>query len=248
MSGRERAAALRLRPFDFHAAESEPRVPSPAEAATEAVRPRGGWAAVRPNVKRAMDLAGSLVLLLLTTPVFLVLVAMARLDGGPAFYVHRRIGRDGRAFGCIKFRTMVPDADRRLAELLARDPAAREEWQATRKLKADPRITRRGRLLRTTSLDELPQLINVLKGEMSLVGPRPVVLAELETLYGAAAPLYLSVRPGLTGPWQVSGRNDAKYEGRVALDVAYVRNPSLLTDIVILLRTVGAVLRRRGAY
>jgi exopolysaccharide production protein ExoY len=246
MSGRERAAALRLRPFEF--AESEPRTPSPGEATVEAARPRGGWAAIRPNVKRAMDLSGSLALLLLTAPVFLVLVAMARLDGGPAFYVHRRIGRDGRPFGCIKFRTMVPDADRRLADLLARDAEAREEWRATRKLKADPRITRRGRLLRTTSLDELPQLINVLKGEMSLVGPRPVVLAELETLYGPAAPLYLSVRPGLTGPWQVSGRSDAKYEGRVALDAAYVRNPSLLADVVILLRTVGAVLRRRGAY
>jgi lipopolysaccharide/colanic/teichoic acid biosynthesis glycosyltransferase len=195
-----------------------------------------------------MDVAGSLALLLLTCPIMLALLLLARLDGGPAFYVHRRIGRGGAPFGCIKFRTMVPDADRRLAELLARDPAARAEWRATRKLKADPRITRVGRVLRRTSLDELPQLINVLKGEMSLVGPRPVVQAELETLYGPAAPLYLSVRPGLTGPWQVSARSDGDYAGRVALDAAYVRNPSIVADIAILLRTVGAVLRRRGAY
>jgi lipopolysaccharide/colanic/teichoic acid biosynthesis glycosyltransferase len=195
-----------------------------------------------------MDIVGSLALLLLTAPIFLAIVLLARLRGESAFYVHERIGRGGVSFGCLKFRTMVPDAERRLAELLARDPAARAEWQATRKLKSDPRVTRRGRVLRTTSLDELPQLINVLKGEMSLVGPRPVVQAELETLYGPTAPLYLSVRPGLTGLWQVSGRSDADYDGRVALDAAYVRNPSLFTDIVILLRTVGAVLRRRGAY
>jgi exopolysaccharide production protein ExoY len=248
MQGRERAATLRLRPFGFEPSRATEPATLPPETAAEAARKPEGWAGLRPHAKRAMDIAGSLVLLLLTSPIMLVLLLLARLEGGPAFYVHRRIGRGGVPFGCIKFRTMVPDAERRLAGLLARDPAARAEWQATRKLKADPRITRRGRVLRRTSLDELPQLINVLKGEMSLVGPRPVVQAELETLYGPAAPLYLSVRPGLTGPWQVSMRSDGDYARRVALDAAYVRHPSILTDIAILLRTVGAVLRRRGAY
>ncbi len=239
---------MRLRPFAFAPPEAQEPVHLSSEAMAEALRPPVGWAVLRPHAKRVMDVVGSISLLLLTTPIFFVIVLLAWLEGGPVFYVHRRVGRGGASFGCIKFRPMVPDAERRLADLLARDPAAREEWEATRKLKADPRVTRRGRLLRTTSLDELPQLINVLKGEMSLVGPRPVVKAELEKLYGPAAPLYLSVRPGLTGLWQVSGRNDADYSGRVALDAAYVRHPSIFTDIVILFRTVGAVLRRRGAY
>jgi lipopolysaccharide/colanic/teichoic acid biosynthesis glycosyltransferase len=208
----------------------------------------GGWPALRPYAKRAIDVAGSLILLLLASPIFLLLLVAARLEGGPAVYVHRRIGRGHVPFGCLKFRTMVVGADRVLADLLARDPEARAEWEATWKLKSDPRVTRLGSVLRATSLDELPQLLNVLRGDMSLVGPRPVVQAELDTLYGPAAVLYLSVRPGLTGPWQVSGRSDADYQGRVALDSAYVRHPSLRTDLRILLRTVGAVLRRRGAY
>ena len=136
----------------------------------------------------------------------------------------------------------------RLDALLAADPAARAEWEATRKLKNDPRITWVGRFLRASSLDELPQLLNVLKGEMSLVGPRPVQANELAAFYGAAAQHYMSVRPGITGAWQVSGRNDTSYAQRVALDVAYASNPSLLTDLGILLRTPAAVLARRGAY
>lgn len=202
----------------------------------------------RMAAKRVMDAAGAAALLLLCLPAFLVLAALVKLDGGPAFYAHQRIGRGGRSFGCLKFRSMVIDSDRRLAELLARDPAARAEWEATRKLKNDPRVTWVGRFLRATSLDELPQLINVLLGDMSLVGPRPVIAAELAAYYGAAAQHYMSVRPGITGPWQVSGRSDTSYAQRVALDVAYATNPSLLNDIRILLRTPAAVLARRGAY
>jgi exopolysaccharide production protein ExoY len=207
-----------------------------------------GIAAIRPHAKRAMDIAGAALLLLLTAPAFLVLALLVRMDGGRIFYAHERIGRGGQAFGCLKFRSMVVDADKRLAELLARDPAARAEWDATRKLKNDPRVTWVGRFLRASSLDELPQLINVLKGEMSLVGPRPVQASELAVFYGAAAQHYMQVRPGITGPWQVSGRNDTSYAQRVALDVAYVAKPSLLNDIRILLRTPIAVLARRGAY
>jgi lipopolysaccharide/colanic/teichoic acid biosynthesis glycosyltransferase len=135
-----------------------------------------------------------------------------------------------------------------MAALLARDPAARAEWDATRKLKNDPRVTAIGRVLRASSLDELPQIINVLRGEMSLVGPRPVQASELAAFYGAAAQHYMMVRPGITGPWQISGRSDTSYAQRVALDVAYVTHPSLWTDIKILLRTPVAVLARRGAY
>ena len=203
---------------------------------------------VQAFAKRALDMLGAGTLLLFCLPVFLVIAALVRLDGGPAFYAHERVGRGGRLFGCLKFRSMVADADRRLAALLDRDPEARAEWEATRKLKADPRVTAIGRFLRASSLDELPQIINVLKGEMSLVGPRPVQAAELAVYYGSAAQHYMTVRPGITGPWQVSGRNDTSYAQRVALDVAYARQPSVLNDIRILLRTPMAVLARRGAY
>jgi exopolysaccharide production protein ExoY len=205
-------------------------------------------AALRPGLKRAMDVLGALALLLACLPAFLAIALLVRRDGGPVFYAHPRIGRGGRPFGCLKFRSMVVDADQRLAALLEQDPAARAEWEACRKLRHDPRVTWIGRFLRATSLDELPQLLNVLRGEMSLVGPRPVQAAELETHYGAAAAHYLSVRPGITGLWQVSGRSDTSYASRVALDVRYAANPSLWTDIRILLRTPAAVLLRRGAY
>jgi lipopolysaccharide/colanic/teichoic acid biosynthesis glycosyltransferase len=198
--------------------------------------------------KRALDILGAGALLLLCLPVFLLIAALVRLDGGPAFYAHERVGRGGRLFGCLKFRSMVADADRRLAALLESDPQARAEWEATRKLKSDPRITAFGRFLRASSLDELPQILNVLAGQMSLVGPRPVQAAELAVFYGPAAQHYMAVRPGITGPWQVSGRNDTSYAQRVALDVAYARQPSLLNDVKILLRTPMAVLARRGAY
>jgi exopolysaccharide production protein ExoY len=204
--------------------------------------------ALFPIAKRALDIVGAGVGLVLLAPFFLIVALMVRADGGPAFFAHQRVGRGGKLFGCLKFRSMVIDSQARLEALLANDPTARAEWEATRKLKNDPRITRIGRFLRSTSLDELPQLINVLLGEMSLVGPRPVQEAEIDRYYGASAAHYMAVRPGITGLWQVSGRSETSYESRVALDVTYVSRPSLLADISILLRTPVAVLSRRGAH
>ncbi|MCA3305958.1 MAG: sugar transferase [Roseomonas sp.] len=204
--------------------------------------------ALFPIAKRALDIIGAGVGLVLLAPFFLIVALMVRADGGPAFFAHQRVGRGGKLFGCLKFRSMVVDSQARLEALMANDPTARAEWEATRKLKNDPRITPIGRFLRSTSLDELPQLINVLRGEMSLVGPRPVQEAEIDRYYGASAAHYMAVRPGITGLWQVSGRNETSYESRVALDVAYVSRPSLLADLSILLRTPVAVLSRRGAH
>jgi exopolysaccharide production protein ExoY len=202
-----------------------------------------------PALKRAFDLVGAAGLLAALLPVFALLAVLVKADGGPALFAHERVGRGGRRFGCLKFRSMVVDSAERLEALLAADADARAEWDGTRKLKRDPRVTPIGRFLRATSLDELPQLINVLRGEMSLVGPRPVLAAELAAHYGpAAAAQYASVRPGITGLWQVSGRCETSYAARVALDLRYVANPSLLSDLRILLKTPSAVLGRRGAY
>jgi Undecaprenyl-phosphate galactose phosphotransferase WbaP len=210
--------------------------------------PHAQWReGLQPHLKRAMDVLGAGSLLAILAPVMLAIALVIRLDGGPALFGHRRIGRYGHGFACLKFRSMVTDSQARLEAMLARDPEARAEWEATHKLKNDPRVTRIGRFLRATSLDELPQLINVLLSQMSLVGPRPVIQAELDRFYGAAAAHYMSVRPGLTGLWQVSGRSDTSYAQRVALDVAYVSRPSIWQDIAILARTPMAVLSRRGA-
>ncbi len=205
-------------------------------------------ALIRPLAKRSFDIVGAGILLVLVAPFFLLVMAAVRMDGGPAFFSHTRIGRNGVAFGCLKFRTMVADAALRLDALLKQDSAARHEWESTRKLRNDPRITRLGRILRASSLDELPQLINVLRGQMSIVGPRPVVQQELAQFYGDAAAIYSSVRPGITGPWQVSGRCDTGYQERVRLDAEYATNLSLRRDLIILIRTPAAVLRGRGAY
>ena len=198
-------------------------------------------------IKRGFDLLGACLLLVLLSPVFLILSVLIRRTGATAFYSHSRIGQNGRPFKCLKFRSMRADADEVLHELLESDPVARSEWDKDFKLKNDPRVTPVGGFLRKTSLDELPQLINVLKGEMSLVGPRPIVQAELAR-YGDQVGLYLQVTPGITGLWQISGRNDTSYAGRVALDAWYVQNWSLWYDIVILFKTVDVVLNRQGAY
>ena len=197
--------------------------------------------------KRLFDIVGALALGLLFLPVILVVVYALRREGGPVLYGHRRIGRAGITFRCLKFRSMVPNADRVLRELLDSHPELKAEWLRDHKLKVDPRITAIGRFLRRTSLDELPQLLNVLRGQMSLVGPRPVVQEEL-IRYGRCAARYLSVRPGLTGLWQVSGRSDNSYRRRVALDAYYVRRQNALMDLRILLRTVKVVFGDRGAY
>lgn len=198
-------------------------------------------------LKRGFDLIASSVLILLLSPLLVTLTILIKRSGGPAFYGHQRIGQDGKAFKCLKFRSMRPDADKVLKELLASDPVARAEWEKDFKLKNDPRITPVGHFIRKTSLDELPQLFNVLKGEMSLVGPRPVVQDELER-YGSAAIFYLEAKPGITGLWQVSGRNDTTYHERVSLDSWYVQNWSLWYDIAILFKTFDVVFNRKGAY
>lgn len=198
--------------------------------------------------KRAFDLCGSLLLVLMLAPALLLIAIGVRLSGRNVFFGHERVGRDGQKFRCLKFRSMHPHADMRLGELLQSDPVARAEWHATFKLKDDPRITRFGSWLRRTSLDELPQLFNVIAGDMCLVGPRPIVEDEL-VRYGQYARFYLSTRPGMTGLWQVSGRSDTSYRRRVALDCAYVRSQSLGLDLKILLKTVPAVAgKQSGAY
>lgn len=203
--------------------------------------------AVHRALKDVGDTVLALILLGLAMPLLLAVAIIVRLSGpGDLLYAHDRIGRDGRPFRCFKFRTMYADAPQRLATLLANDPVAAATWSRTRKLDHDPRISPAGRLLRQFSLDELPQLINVLSGEMSLVGPRPITREELSR-YGTSARHYLAVKPGITGLWQTSGRNDLSYGERVRLDTLYARNRSPLSDMLILLRTPWAVLTRRGA-
>ena len=205
-------------------------------------RPVGGWC------KRYFDVGCSAVALVLFSPLFLMISLLVKLsDGGPVFFRHQRIGCQSRHFPCFKFRTMRVDGDAILKRHLLASPDAAREWSATRKLKSDPRITSVGAVLRQLSLDELPQLINIVRGEMSVVGPRPVVSEELE-MYGPHAPFYLRARPGLTGAWQISGRNDVSYDTRVALDRSYVENWSLWTDILIILKTIPAVITSRGTY
>lgn len=199
------------------------------------------------GVTQIVDIAVAAAGITLALPV-LVLIALLvwAHDGGAPVFAHRRIGFGGRLFPCLKFRSMVSDAGARLDHLLATDPAARREWMRDHKLRDDPRITPLGRFLRSTSLDELPQLFNVLAGQMSLVGPRPIVTGEIER-YGRYYDLYRSVRPGITGLWQVSGRNDLSYRRRVALDILYCRSKSIQLDFAILGRTIPAVLMRRGS-
>lgn len=210
-------------------------------AAPNATTPLGGLP------KRALDVTIVVLALLLFLPVILLIaMAVAASSPGPLVYKHRRVGFGGREFECLKFRTMVVDGDRVLRDYLARHPSQRAIWQAQRKLDDDPRVTGIGALLRKSSLDELPQLLNVLRGEMSIVGPRPVVEAELAH-YGPSLRHYLAARPGITGLWQVSGRSDTSYHERVCLDRLYVTRWTFLRDLQIILSTVPAVLLSRGA-
>ncbi len=196
--------------------------------------------------KRVMDVAIAAFMLAALAPLMIASALLVRRDGGQALFHHQRIGACGRFFHCVKFRSMRVDAEAVLGDLLARDAAAAAEWHATHKLRNDPRITPVGRFLRQTSLDELPQLLNILRGEMSLVGPRPIVAAEAR-FYGEHIGDYYAAKPGVTGLWQVSGRSDTSYERRVQLDVWYARNRSLWHDMGILLKTVPVVLLRQGA-
>ena len=200
--------------------------------------------------KRLFDITFSLTVLIVFSPVYLLLIALIALSSrGPIFYVQERVGRNYKSFGCIKFRTMVCNADEVLMEMMETSPGLRQEFQSNFKLRRDPRITSIGRFLRITSLDEFPQFLNVLKGDMSVVGPRPVVTEELER-YGNYADRVFSIRPGITGLWQVSGRNDIPYPRRVQIDIYYVNCRSLLMDLGIVARTLGVILypKDNGAY
>lgn len=198
--------------------------------------------------KRLFDLAMSVAALVVLAPLFICIALLIVIgDGRPVLISHRRVGHRGQPFECLKFRSMVVNAPAVLDAHLRVNPEAAREWQDTHKLKDDPRITRLGQVIRRLSVDELPQFINVLRGDMSIVGPRPVVAAELER-YGEEVEAYMRVRPGLTGAWQVSGRSDVSYEARVALDAQYVRNWSMAEDLRIIARTVPAVLTSKGSY
>ncbi len=198
--------------------------------------------------KRVFDLLVGSAALIVALPLMILIAIAIKLDSkGPVIFGHTRIGKDGKSFKCLKFRTMVMNSQEILDNLLLENPQLREEWEKNFKLKNDPRITKVGHFLRKTSLDELPQLVNVMKGEMSLVGPRPIINKEVQK-YGNYYEIYKAVLPGITGLWQVSGRNDIDYEERVQLDVRYVRNWSLWMDIKILIRTIGVVLARKGSY
>ncbi|AUV40323.1 undecaprenyl-phosphate galactose phosphotransferase WbaP [Klebsiella pneumoniae] len=198
-------------------------------------------------LKRAFDIFGALAIIIVLSPLLLYISRKVKKDGGPAIYGHERIGKGGVPFKCLKFRSMVINSKEVLTALLESDPESKKEWDETFKLKNDPRITKIGGVLRRTSLDELPQLFNVLKGEMSLVGPRPIITAELER-YNEEVEYYLLSKPGMTGLWQVSGRSDVDYETRVYLDAWYVKNWSMWNDIAILFKTISVVLRKDGAY
>jgi Undecaprenyl-phosphate galactose phosphotransferase WbaP len=211
---------------------SEPRRPNPRNSF---------------NAKRALDITVASLALLFVAPLLLIIALLVRLqDGQAAIFSHTRYGQNGRTFKCLKLRSMVPDAAERLQELLERDPDAKREWELTQKLVHDPRITPLGQFIRATSIDELPQLINVLKGDMSLVGPRPISLSE-RSKYGENFADYCSVRPGITGLWQVSGRSNVSYPERVRMDTTYALNRSFWGDIVIMLKTIPAVLKSDGA-
>lgn len=200
------------------------------------------------RLKRYFDVsAATLALVLLAVLILMIAAAILLTDGGPVIIRHRRLGRNGTIFSCLKFRTMVVNADEVLQQHLAANPDACDEWQRTRKLKHDPRITPLGQVLRKTSIDELPQLANIIRGDMSIVGPRPIVMEEVPK-YRQFITYYLSVRPGLTGLWQISGRNDVSYDERVNLDCEYVHQWSFTRDLLIILRTFPAVFKSRGVY
>jgi len=199
-------------------------------------------------LKRAMDLAIAFSVLVFTSPLLIAIYVLIKIfDPGPALFVHKRIGRDGKPFMVYKFRSMRVDAEERLQQVLASDPEAAAEWAKYQKLRKDPRVTWLGGILRRSSLDELPQLLNILRGEMSVIGPRPVTAEEVAR-YGADYPFYIAVRPGVLGLWQVKGRNKLTYPERIALDVQYVKSWSVWQDMKIIGMAIPVVLLGIGAY
>ena len=207
--------------------------------------PRHGRSVYLRLGKRLFDVLVALILLPILAVVIFCLCLLARRDGAAGLFAHQRVGQNGATFTCWKIRTMVPDAQSRLRTLLASDPVAREEWARTQKLQNDPRTTALGRFLRRTSLDELPQIWNVLRGDMSLVGPRPVTAPELDR-YGAYRHIYLDLRPGVTGLWQVAGRSNGCYAERLAMDQRYAQNIGLFSDLQLIARTAVVVIRPTG--
>ncbi|MEC7839531.1 MAG: sugar transferase [Chlamydiota bacterium] len=200
-------------------------------------------------LKRIFDISFSSFILLISLPIIGIISLLIKLfSKGPIFYSHERIGRGGDRFKCYKFRTMYPDAEIRLKEILQSNPDMKREWELTRKLQKDPRVIPIGNILRKTSLDELPQFWNVLKGDLSVVGPRPVVEDEMEKHFGLKAGKILSIRPGITGIWQVSGRNDTSYNKRVMLDEKYVDQRSMMLDLKLIAKTIPSMITSKGAY
>lgn len=202
------------------------------------------------TAKRTFDVIFSLAVLILFSPVYLLIILLIALSSpGPVFYVQERVGKNYRRFGCIKFRTMVRNADEVLMEIMETSPGLRQEFHENFKLRRDPRITWIGKFLRITSLDEFPQFLNVLKGDMSVVGPRPLVVEELPK-YGKYIDCILTIRPGITGLWQVSGRNNIPYPKRIQIDVYYVNFRNFLADLWIIIKTIGVVIfpKDNGAY
>ena len=195
---------------------------------------------------RSLDITIAIVALIFISPLLLVVIVVLAFEGGPVIFAHRRVGLGGNSFYCLKFRSMVVDAEERLSRLLRDDPEAQQEWLRDHKLRNDPRITRFGQFLRRSSVDELPQLLNVLRGEMSIVGPRPIVDAELPR-YGRRISSYYAVKPGITGIWQVSGRNQLSFNQWMYLDMAYIDHWSLTEDLRLLLQTIPVVFSGKGA-
>ncbi|WP_375396504.1 sugar transferase [uncultured Sphingomonas sp.] len=219
----------------------------PPRAETRASGPTHDASESGERLSRALDICIALLAIAFFAPLMLVVALAVSWSGGPVFFRQSRIGRGGIPFTCLKFRTMHVDGDEMLARLLAENPLALSEWERDRKLVCDPRVTAVGAILRKTSLDELPQLFNVLRGSMSIVGPRPIVDAEV-LRYGRYFDAYCRVRPGITGLWQISGRSGTSYRRRVACDVTYVRSKSAYRDVQIIMKTIPAVCLARGAY
>lgn len=229
--------ALSVSVRDGQPAHRQPPVPAPDKAVT----PRGG--AYRKGFKRLLDITAIVAALPVVVPMVAAMAVLVARDGGRPFYCQVRVGKGGKPFKMWKLRSMVNDADERMESYLAENPEARAEWDSTQKLRQDPRITPMGQFLRKSSLDELPQLWNVLKGDMSLVGPRPMMLNQ-QAIYPGTA--YYRLRPGVTGYWQTAGRNKTTFEARADYDADYEADVSLMTDLRVLARTVGVVLRGTG--
>ena len=200
-------------------------------------------------MKRCFDILFSIFAIVITLPITIPIAIIIKFtDGGNVIYGHKRVGKNGKIFKVLKFRSMYMNADQKLKDILENDLQVKEEWEKNFKLKNDPRITPIGKFLRKTSLDELPQFINVLKGDMSVVGPRPVVEEELIKYYKEKAELYKSVKPGITGYWQVEGRSDTNYDERIKMDEYYIKNQSFFLDLKIILKTIKIVITGKGAY